>query len=436
MHMSMQADDASLASLNERQQVILASLPKFVRITLLASLGGFLLTQIVKLVADQSARDRLTAIHLADITLGSLVAFLLSLVSDLVVWVFVIWSIAFVPYIAYRAHTAARQSIVKSITRPMRWIQLYASTFLPMTIFALAWNSIETRPHPQAPLRFTSALDVILFVFGAAGSLAGLFLINWKKCIPPHLVAIRLSLLSCLLYVSLFLSYGWGISLASEAMVFGILIYLVINTSGIAELGRRLSIYDVDPAIADQLEKIAIRHDALNIRGSKNFLKQKEQEVHLAEQQVEIGIEKSDSEMTLVHQRMAIRKKGLDLNRKMNETQLKVLERKIEFLAAAVETLSSEISERMGKEIPALTQELRENVKTYTPQQLQERMNSIVSLLDSRLLGNPVLIAEIREQLLATTSELDKHTILMASELSNDNSEPPPAPNSDDDASS
>jgi hypothetical protein len=419
--MATRKDDTVLDILQDRQKVILSTLPAFARVTLPVAIGGFVLTLLVRLATDQAMRDRITSVRWADITLGALIATFLGLFSDLIVWVFVVWSLAFVPFVAYHAHKASRQTEAKVMTRPMRWVQLYASTFLPMAIFALAWNSVGSNARPPEPLTLGSFTDFALLVLSTGLVVAILTAIN--KWIPVRLAAVRLSLFSCLLYLSLFLAYGWGVGLASAAMVFGILIYIMFNASDIAELGRRISIHDVDPVIADQFDKIATGHDTLRTREGENLLKQKEQDVRLAEQQFEIGIEKSDNEMALSVQLKDIRKKKLSLNQKMNETQLMVLEKKIDALGEVFTVLSSEVSERMGQEMPEQVRELRENVKSYTPEELQQKMNTIVSVVNRSLQGIPESLAELRTQLLLTTSEIEKQTRLMAAEQAGDDAE-------------
>jgi hypothetical protein len=411
-------DGTVLDVLEERQGVILSRLPAFARITLPVAIIGFIATLMIHLITAQRMRERMIGFSWSEITLGSLIAGFLSLFSDLVIWIFVVWSLTFVPFIAYHAHKASRESQARGMTQPMRWVQLYASTFLPMAIFALAWNSVGASSHPPEPLKLRSLFDFLLLVASTALVFGLLAAIN--KWIPVRLAAVRLSLFSCLLYLSLFLSYGWGVGLASAAMVLGIVIYLMFYSADIAELGRRISIHDVDPKIAEQFERIAIGHQTLRTRQGENLLKQKEQEVQATEQQIDIGIEKSVNEMALDGQLKDIRKKKLSLNKKMNETQLMVLERKIDALGDVFTVISAEVTERMTQDVPEQIRELRENVKSYTREELQEKMNSIVSLLNRSLEGIPEGLAELRTQLLITTSEIEKQTRLIAAEQAND----------------
>ncbi len=415
--------DSLLEVLQERQESILSRLPNFAKVTIPIATLGFALTFVIKLFADTSFRAQVSNMLLSQPTPGSIIALVLSIVANLIIWVFVVWSLSFVPFIAFYAYKASRKGVASVVTKPFRWVQLCASTFLPMAIFATAWISFANEGKSNVVVQITSVGDVIFVVFGTAFVVA--ILIAKNKWIPVRLAAVRLSLFSSLLYLSLFLAYGRGVGLASHSMVFGILIYIMFGSSQLAELARRITILDIDHEIAKRFDDLLNRHQELRSKQDNTYLMQKEHEAQSSQHQLDLTISRAGSDMDLEQQLAGIRKKKLSLNQKMNEVQLQIFEKKIQTLTDGFDILSSEFSERMGREIPQKLRDLKENVKTYSPQEIHTRLSLIMTEMNTSLEGIPESLEELRAKLLQTASELERQTrlLLEGSKESHDNFE-------------
>src|SRR6266478_1895619 len=108
--------DSLLDVLNDRQENILSRLPSFARVTMPIAVLGFALTFVVKLAADTKFRDQVYRMLLSEPTPGSIIALLLSVVANLIIRVFVVWSLSFVPFIAFNAYKASRKSGATVVT--------------------------------------------------------------------------------------------------------------------------------------------------------------------------------------------------------------------------------------------------------------------------------------------------------------------------------
>jgi len=409
---TQRSKDSLLEVLQDRQDRILSRLPRFARITFTIALSGFLLTLIFKLATDPGVRTDLSQRLFSGSAFANIITFVLGAFSTLVIWVFVIWSLSFVPFVAYCAFKASRESDLKLVRKPFRWVQLIAATFLPMAIFATAWESFATASQIPVVVPIQGMEDLLYVCIGSGAVFGILLVIN--RGIPLSLAALRFSLFSCLLYLSLFLSYGMGVNLTSHAMVFGILLYLMIHVEQIGELGRRIALHDVDPLIADKFDNIATRQQELRVMEDERLLSRKEHEALLAKEEVETEAAQAEAEVSLNRQLADVKRKKMSLNRKMNVVQLQILETKIDTLAGGFEILTGELRDRLGTQVPNRLEELRENVRNLSPIELHQKVNQVVVELNASLQGIPESLAELREQLLLTSTELEQQTRLLA----------------------
>jgi signal transduction histidine kinase len=283
-----------------------------------------------------------------------------------------------------------------------------------MAVFAIAWNSFAGNNERAYTLRIESRVDLLVLLLGTGLVVGSITAIN--RLIPVRLAAIRLSFFSTLLYLSLFLAYGQGVTMASHAMVFGILLYLMFGAAELSELARRISLHDIDTKLADRFEQIISRHDHVQNLKDETQLNRKEHEAQATKQKLQIEIAQAEGDLALGSQLSDMRVKKLDLTKKMNEVQLKVLEKKIDTYGQIFGILSGEMHLRLSDEIPGQIEELRNNVKNLTPEEIQTRMNRIMQQINNSLQGIPESLAELRTQLLATTTEIERQTRLIAAE--------------------
>lgn len=408
--------ESIIGVLQERQKKILERLPIFAKTTaglaLLGFAGFYFIRLFNQLSSLESSGQGRPVIDWRAINLSQIIAWTLSLVSGYVTWLFVFWSIAFIPYISYQAHLASRESDSPIATRPLRWLQLYAATFLPIALFAICWNSLAADTVPAPNLTINNPTDAAFLIFGAALIFFLIFLIN--RFIPVRLAAFRLSFFSVLLYVSLFLTYGRGVTIASHATVFGILLYLIFRADELSEIARRISLHDIDTRLADRFEQLIARYDDTQRLQDETHLTRKEHEAQATKQKLAIEIKQAESDLAVNAQLSDMRVKKLDLTHRMNQTQLSVIEKKIGAFGEVFGILSGEMEKRLSEEIPEQLEQLRQNVEALSPEQIQNKLNNIMRQISAGLQGIPESLKELRAQLQQTATEIETETKLIA----------------------
>jgi len=408
---SVNTDNSQLKSLQNRQERIIASLPDFGKRTIWAAIVLLVVSFGMKTISDQSFRSNITSVRFSTITIGSIISILLGIFSNFVIWVFVLWSLVFVPYVAYHAHKASREMDIGLDSKPFRWLQLYAATFLPMVVFAMAWNSFAVNQSNEIALLITSPQDFLTLLFWTTTVVILLATIN--RLIPVGLAVMRLSFFSFLLYLSLFLAYGRGISVASHAMVFGILVYLMFDASQVAELARRISLYDLDPVIVERVESIRTRCQELQTQKGETSLTREEHEAETGKQRLDVEMIEAKSDLALNKQLAEIKARKVDLNREINEVQLSVFQTRIEALGQAFMVISKEFKGRLDAELPNKINRLKNSVKDIPPEELHRKMTEIATEINTSLQGIPESLLELRKQLQAATIELESITQLL-----------------------
>jgi hypothetical protein len=401
-----------LETLEERQRRILSRLPRFFKVTALVGTIGFLITSILQVLFGKIPKERVGLFSISQPTLGAIIAWLLTLFSILVMWLFVIWSLTFVPFIAYQAFRSSQKHRIPVGTKAFRWVQLYAATFLPMAIFAVAWNSAASGSFITAEI--TSLKETLLVVIGAVAVSGLLYLINYL--IPTRLVAVRLSLLSSLLFTSLFLAYGWGYSLASYFTLFGILFYLTFGSSQIEETGRSITTYDIDPKVAIRLNEISTKRQELRTTHDEIKAQEMESEAKRLQHQQEIKSAQIENDSQLGEQLSHIHKAKTEFNRQTNEVQLSIFHKKHVLLSKMYEILSTELSGRMDEQIPKRIEELKNSAKDISPKDLYDQMNQLMNQINAGLEGLPESLEDLRHQMLDAAREIEKQTLQLAEE--------------------
>lgn len=399
MSVNSPSSDGMLSVVEERQKAILERFPAFARVTFVLALVGFIGTMGLTATSTGALPHPFDQIDLHQLSLGLALALLLTVFANVIVWLFVVWSLSFVPFLAFNAHRASRSGLADPHvrTRPVRWVQLYAATFLPMAVFATAWNSLPSfGSYPVSVLRIESFWGFVTLVLSTAAVVVTLLLLN--RAIPLRHATIRLSLISCLLYCTLFLAYGCGFGVASHAMVFGILAYLMFGAQQFSELARRLAIHDLSPEVANKLDQLLAR------------------EHQLSSLQEDLALKKKEQEHELTRQLAAITEKKLALAGKVNEKQLEVLGHKIDNLSQAFSIVASEYNDRIIRDLPYRLSEFRANVQKLSPEAIQKQFRSLLSEINQGIEGVPESLAEVRTQLVQATNDLEKQTRLLLSD--------------------
>jgi hypothetical protein len=425
-------DESTLVEvLQERQQKLLALMPNYARRVTSWAIWGFviylmfpLMQKLVALITvlvtspRSSISDIIVALGnelqkifvVSNFTLGSLISIVLSLFSNVIMWAFVIWSLSFVPYLAYHSYKLSQEARSKLATRPLKWVQLFASTFLPMAAFAIAWNSTATHTS-DIVVQIRSMEEAVILAIGTIIVAGFLFAINF--IVPANAIAIRLSLFSALIYASLFLAYGQGYSVASFAMLFGILFYLIFASEQIEEMGRRIVIYDLDPSIAKKVDVINARIQELQITRDETVLSERENRMLQEQAKAKGKLAESQMEQRLGEQLSEIQTKKIELVHKMNQAQIELLEQKINMLGIAFDIISKEYSTKLTQDFPKQLEELREAARTLPPQELYAKMDAFMRGMNLLLEGLPETFSELKAQLLKAASDLEKQTRLL-----------------------
>jgi len=408
--------------IEQRHKRILENLPTVSLCTIGFAVLGFFITSVIQFQSGEFTVLRLGFIALRNPTIGSIISFILTLFSVLTMWIFVIWSVFFIPYIAYRAHKVSISSKTKLNieTKSFRWLQLYLSTLLPTVIFAIAWSSV---PDPSVSvMQLKSFEEWLTVIVGSLLIWGSLWFI--LKSISIVKVTLHLSFLSSLLYISIFITYGFGYGEVAYSTLFGIFLYLTFTYNQLEEIGRRIAIFDIDPELAEYIEEIAKKRQKNRARDyeldvTEGELESKGKELDLKRK--EIGIkEKSNRQDTMIadlnekelfnKHKHQIRKTELEFHSKVKDTTLEVFKKKVTLLKDMYEILSDELDQRMNSTIPEKISQLQENVKGYSPDEIQLKMMTIYTEMEASLSGFPESLQALRLQMDKAVKELHHQT--------------------------
>lgn len=416
--------------LQERQRKLLALMPKYARRLLSWAIFFFIINSIFQFLlgvfaiftsANTSQNWLPSVISLAtdgaqkmfaanSFSLGSVISALLTLFSNILMWAFMLWSITFIPFIAVNSYRMSQESTSKLATRPLKWVQLFAATFLPMAAFAIAWNSSATHAA-NIVVQVHSGEEAITLVIGTILVAGILFAIN--RFISSNAIAVRLSILSTIIYSSLFLAYGQGYSVASLAMLFGILFYLIFASGQIEEMGRRLVVYDLDPSISKKVDVINARFQTLQVTHDEITLSERENRMLQDQSRAKSKLAEAQMEQRLGEQLSEIQSRKIELVHKMNRTQIEMLEQKINMLGSAFDIVSKEYTNKLTQDFPRQLEVLKEDARTLPAKELSEKMNGFMGGMNLLLEGMPETLGELKKQLITAADDLESQTRML-----------------------
>jgi hypothetical protein len=363
-----------LDTLKKRQDLVMARILTFLSVTSVLALSGFFVTSIIQWFTGTMPTQHRGLITISNPTLGVLIALLLTLVSVLVMWIFVFWSLFLIPFITIQAYRVSRRFEIPAGTKVLRWAQLWISTFLPIAIFAVVWNSIAN-PDVNAKLNIQSLEDLIIVAVGAVVVVALLWCIN---LIPSRFVTIHIPLLSSLLYTTLFITYGWGFGLASNSMLFGVLIYLTFGLDKFEELARRITIYDIDPEVADKLGALLTQ-------------------VQMAEAQRDTTKVK---ELAFEVKKEKLEQMGKSSQIEMDEFLLEMLQSRFDRAQETFDILSSAMSKKLDEKIQKEIEKLRKEAASLGQEELSKRTSAIMAQINSASKDIPDQLQIVRDQVI------------------------------------
>ena len=399
----------------KRQSSILQNFPFFVKLTSVLSILGFICTSILQWSTGDFPLKRIGLITLQNPSLGSIIAFILTFFALIMIWLFVVWSLTLIPYIAYRAHKVSTIVPLPIATKSFRWLQLYASTFVPMTIFAVAWSSIPESNNQSAYIQ--TLLDSGYVVGGGIVIYFILWLIT--KVIPIRFITIHLAFLSTLLYISLFISYGYGYGLLSYSTLFGILFYLAFGFSKFEEIGRIISTYDLDPKVAQKINETALEFQMLRLQKDEYEINKMRMSARKEKLKNDSELNKINADEIISTQLNDIGKTRVEFNSNVNKTTLSVFHKKAELLKNMYDILSKEYDKRINDHVPQKIRELQENSKNYSPTEIQEKMNEIYQEMNKTLDKIPESLEALKIQMDEAVKQISHHTKRMSEDQEN-----------------
>ena len=373
-------DNSLLNTLRLRQKRLMADLLQFLRISIVIAFAGFLITAIIQWATGNFPAQHRGLLALSNPTLGSLIASFLSLISILVMWIFTVWSVILVPYISIQAYKISRELEIQVGTKALRWAELWISTFLPLVIFAMIWN-IVADPNSVAELDITTLGDGLVVLAGSIIVVGLLWLIN---SIPTRYVTVHLAVISSLLYLTLLLTYGVGFGLASNCMLFGVLIYLTFGLEKFGDLVRRITVYDLDSDIVEKLQLLM-------------------NEVKKAETQRDAT--SVIKEINLKEQETKLEQMGQDTQIRMDAFLLKILQTKYDRTQQIFNILSSQLSQKLDISINEQIEQLQRESSMLTQEELERRTSMIMSSITSATENVPEQLATLRQQVVETSQQ-------------------------------
>lgn len=388
-----------------RQKRILAKMPAYIKVTCLFAGTAFLLTFLVELM--RGILDGDSGI-LFSLSLGGLISFTLTLFANLIIWFFVVWSITIVPYLVYCSYQSSREVRNDIISRPLKWIRLAASTFLPIAIFSIVWSSF-TGGNVQAIAKI-SPVEFIVVIVGTCLVTTLLYLIN--SFIPYKVFEFRISLISLLLYLSLFLTYGLGYSAISYSMVFGSLVYVAFwsGSDSILELLKGISTYDLEERDVRRLEEIGDRRQAIDESRYDMELERKEIEAQTESILQKIDFEEKISELERKKRLSELKREEIYATRQIDTFIIDDLNRKLKAYKQCLDVLSSEYNKRTAREIEASNQRLIGQAKELRAEDLNSSIMQVIEEINAISKGVPDILEILRAEILLTTKELAKKT--------------------------
>jgi hypothetical protein len=279
-----------------------------------------------------------------------------------------------------------------------------------MAAFAIAWNSSAIHVT-NIVVQVHSAEEAITLVVGTILVAGILFAIN--RFISSNAIAVRLSILSTIIYSSLFLAYGQGLSVASLAMLFGILFYLIFASGQIEEMGRRLVVYDLDPNISKKVDVINARFQTLQVTHDEITLSERENRMLQDQSRAKSKLAEAQMEQRLGEQLSEIQSRKIELVHKMNRTQIEMLEQKINMLGSAFDIVSKEYTNKLTQDFPRQLEVLKEDARTLPAKELSEKMNGFMGGMNLLLEGMPETLGELKKQLITAADDLENQTRML-----------------------
>ncbi|WP_046744324.1 FUSC family protein [Kordia zhangzhouensis] len=404
-HMGDMISESSMAEkliqgLEARQKATLDNLPKYGKWSIIIGIAILVIGITIQILTGTLPNEQFQLINsLKTPTIGGILTFFFTIIAFIINAVFAVWAVSFIPYFAYKSYKASRQIKIPLRTNSSKWIQLFASVFLPIIAFSIFASNVPTTN--SSFLINLSFQDFLTILIGA--------LVTWGilyvtvKFIPLKYIVVHLTIYSLLLYAVIFFAYILGFGTITYGAVLGMMLFLMFSSNKLGEITRRISIYDIDSNIADKLTAVSNR---------ENTIKVKEAEADVGKLDRELGnrVENLKNEEEISKQLQQIKTSQLEINSKVGKTKLDIFNKKLDLYNRLFTIISEEYEVKVNEELPDLLGTFKENVKNMSAKELGERMDAIINQVNSSLDSIPKGLDNLRLEMKKATKELKDAT--------------------------
>lgn len=398
--------DSLLKDLQERESRVIARIGPFATVTGVLAFCMFAGTILLDWLSAGAGTlpDSLAAFR--NPSLAILMAGSLRLFANYVMWLFGIWSVAAVPYVAYVAHEASRAKKVNVETSSARWVRLWAATLLPAIAFSMVYGGGGV--GGAGPALITSVFDLIVVAGGTLLTTALLALTS--LVVPRSRTDLKLALFSSLLYLAMYLQYGQGFGLASQAALMGIMCFLLFGTKQVQDLLHGMATFDIEPSVVEQLDEVIRRRQ--EIKSSQDHLAVKRQGLELSKAQSAVDLEgqRLEHEQILSKQIGEIQRAKVDFSQSTNSALLEIFKQKLELFQETAKILQGELRTRIETESKRQIEELRSNASKIPPGELATRLRGIMDAVNNDFNGVPEALQELQTQMFEIADQMQERT--------------------------
>lgn len=387
------------SKLEERQQKLLGNIKQFVLASIGATVILMLIYTAIKLKSNDTSAFDFTFLKLNDYTLQRVISLVITVFSNFVSIMFVLWTLFFIPYIAYQSYRISQKISLPIGRKPFKFMQLILSTFFPAMIFAVIWGNL---PPENIGFKSVQTLQDVAFTL-IIGIVVWAILFTASNILSNRYIYIYTSLLSVLLFASLLLNYGLGVGAISYGTLFGILFFLTFNFPRVEEIGRVISMYDLDFAIIDKFNSVIDAEDEIETT-------KWERELQVQKYNAEIEHLEIESQHDVNRQLQTVEKFKLDFNARITEEGFKQWEMQLQALDRLQSILSEELNQKISRDIPTKIASLAKRAEGMSSDNLHDQINQIRDEILASFDGPPEVLEDIRQKFHDRIEDVYKQT--------------------------
>lgn len=392
--------DTLIKGLEDRQQSIIKTLPKYGKRTVLIGIVILIVGIAIQVFTGNLPGKQLQLVNsLQSPTIGGILSLFFTAFAYIINAVFAVWAVSFIPFFALKSFKASQTIKIPLRINSSKWIQLFAAVFLPIIAFSIFATSI-----PSTNSYFIINLDLKDFLYILIGTIVTWMILFFSvKWISLRFVVIHLTIYSMLLYSVIFFAYILGFGTITYGAVLGMIFFLMFSSEQLGEIIKRVSIYDIDSSIAEKISNVSKR---------ENTIKVKEAELDVSKLDRELGnrVSRLENEKAVSKQLQKIKESQIEINSKVAKAKLDIFNKKLDLFNGIFTILSEEYGVKANKELPALLNNFKVNVKNLTAGDIEKQINKIISQVNSSLDTIPKGLDNLKIEMKKATKELKEAT--------------------------